>query len=119
MTQSLNAVLNPEGDVNVQVLAGVLRMPVAEIAEAIGADVSAVDCAPTARDPDAGERLRELVELLRVTARWAGSVEMAWAHYRSYPIPALGGMTAEALLASRRADELFEYLHHLEEGGYA
>ena len=119
MTQSLNAVLNPEGDVNVQVLASVLRMPVAQIAEAIGADLSAVDCAPTARDPDASERLRELVELLHVTVPWAGSVEMAWAHYRSYPIPALGSLTAEALLVRGRSEELSEYLRHIEDGGYA
>ena len=119
MTSSLDTFLTPQGDVKVQVLASVLRVPVTEVARAIGAELSDVDCAPASHAADISRRLRELVELLHMTAPWAGSVEMAWAHYRSYPIPALGGLTAEALFANRRSDELFEYLRHLEQGGYA
>ena len=119
MNPSLRAVLDSRGDVDVEVLSDLLQVPAERLAESIGIDASDVEGAPTDRDSDTKERLRQLADVLRCTAPWAGSVEMAWAHYRSYPIPALGGMTPEALLASRRADELLEYLQHLDEGGYA
>ena len=119
MAPHLSTALEHNGDVKIEVLSDILRVPVAELAESIGVDVLDIDCEPTARSPGANKRLAMLVELLRMTAPWAGSVEMAWAHYRSYPIPALGSLTAEALLVRGRSEELSEYLRHIEDGGYA
>ena len=119
MNPSLRAVLDSRGDVDVEALSALLQVPAERLAESIGIDASDVVGAPTDRDSDTNERWRQLVDVLGCTAPWAGTLAMAWAHFRSYPIPAFGGLTAEALLASGRADELLQYVRHIELGGYA
>lgn len=50
---------------------------------------------------------------------WAGSREAAAEWYRSYPIPPLGGRTAEEVVNSGEAELVFAYLDHIKDGGYA
>ncbi len=50
---------------------------------------------------------------------WAGSREAAEAWYRAYHIAALGGLTAEHLVADGRAAEVLRYLEHIREGGFS
>ncbi|WP_217648539.1 hypothetical protein [Halomonas sp. QHL1] len=50
---------------------------------------------------------------------WAGSRAAAWAWYQTYPIAALGGLTAEQLIARGKADEVTAYIAHIRQGGYA
>lgn len=59
---------------------------------------------------------REIIEQIEP---WAGSGEAAWAWYRSFPIAALGGQTAEQLVAQGRKEEVLAYLDHSDQGGYA
>ena len=64
-------------------------------------------------------RLREGAEIVAHVTDWAGGLEKAGAWYRSQPIPALGGRTAEALVMDGEAALVREYLDHLSQGGHA
>ncbi|WP_280564797.1 MULTISPECIES: hypothetical protein [unclassified Chromohalobacter] len=50
---------------------------------------------------------------------WAGSRAASWAWYQTYPISALGGLTAEQLVSQGRTCEVLAYLEHIREGGYS
>lgn len=50
---------------------------------------------------------------------WAGSRAAACAWYQTYPISALGGLTAEQLVTQGRTQEVIAYLAHTRNGGYA
>ncbi|MBE0465209.1 hypothetical protein [Halomonas colorata] len=50
---------------------------------------------------------------------WAGSRAAAWAWYQTYPIAALGGLTAEQLIARGKVDEVTAYIAHIRQDGYA
>lgn len=50
---------------------------------------------------------------------WAGSRSSAWAWYQTHPISALGGLTAQQLVAEGRAYEVIAFLDHIHQGGYA
>jgi len=71
----------------------------------------------TAARPQA--RLREMLEILSRIEDWSGGEAQALAWYRSQPIPALDGRTAEALVQSGKAASVRSYLDHLALGGFA
>ncbi len=60
--------------------------------------------------------MREIISRVR---DWAGGESQAMAWYRSQPIPALDGRTAEALVKGGQAMAVRDYLDHLALGGYA
>lgn len=49
---------------------------------------------------------------------WAGSRHAARA-YQSHPIAALGNVTAAALVAEGRGEDVLRFLDHIEAGGFA
>ena len=57
--------------------------------------------------------------ILNQVEPWAGSRAAAWEWYQTYPISALGGLTAEQLSARGKAHEVIAYLTHIRQGGYA
>lgn len=58
-------------------------------------------------------------EILRQITAWAGGETQALAWYRSQPIPAFGGRTAESLVKSGQARPLCDYLDNMSMGGFA
>ena len=64
-------------------------------------------------------RLRDMNDILTRVAGWADGESQAIAWYRSGPIPAFGGRTAEALVASGEAGPLRDYLDSIARGGFA
>jgi uncharacterized protein (DUF2384 family) len=64
-------------------------------------------------------RLREMLEILDRIDDWAGGEAQALAWYRSQPIPALNGRTAEALVQTGDAALVRSYLDHVALGGFA
>jgi len=64
-------------------------------------------------------REREMLEIVSRISGWAGGKEQAMAWYRSEPIPAFGGRTAEALLKTGKASAVRDYLDHIAVGGFA
>ena len=64
-------------------------------------------------------RVREMLEIVARIKGWAGGEAQAMAWYRSQPIPALDGRTAEALVKAGEAGAVRDYLDHLALGGFA
>lgn len=50
---------------------------------------------------------------------WAGSREAACRWYREKPIPSLGGLTAQQLVARGKMADVLSYIEHIDQGGYA
>jgi predicted NUDIX family NTP pyrophosphohydrolase len=64
-------------------------------------------------------RLREIDEILARVAGWASGPAQAFAWYRSEPLPAFGGRTAESLVTSGELATLRDYLDSIALGGFA
>src|SRR5262245_43777205 len=58
------------------------------------------------------EASTRMLEILELVESWAGGPERALEWYRTEPIPAFGGRTAEALVLSRDAEAVIDYLKH-------
>ena len=72
-----------------------------------------------AEAPATTARLSEMAEIIHRVADWSGGERRAFAWYRSEPIPAFGGRTAESLVKSGKAAAVRDYLDHLALGGFA
>ncbi|CDG52413.1 MULTISPECIES: antitoxin Xre/MbcA/ParS toxin-binding domain-containing protein [unclassified Halomonas] len=57
--------------------------------------------------------------VLKEIELWSGSRPEALNWYHTYPIAALGGLTAQELVTQGRTHEVLEYLRHIRDGGYA
>ena len=60
-----------------------------------------------------------MIEIIDRVGEWSGGREFAVAWYRSQPIAAFGGQTAEALVKSGHANAVREYLDGVALGGFA
>jgi uncharacterized protein (DUF2384 family) len=69
--------------------------------------------------PKAQGRMTEMLEIIARIKNWAGGDAQAMAWYRSQPIPALDGRTAESLVKSGDAAAVRDYLDHMALGGFA
>ena len=64
-------------------------------------------------------RLREMIEVVnRLTPRF-GSALVAYAWYRSEPLPGFSGQTAMQLVQSNRADDVLTYIDAVDAGVHA
>ena len=64
-------------------------------------------------------RLRELVEVIDRVAPRLGSALMAYAWYRSQPLPGFSGQTAMQLVRSGRAEDVLGYIDAVDAGVHA
>ena len=64
-------------------------------------------------------RVAEMLEILNLIEPWAGGRRQALAWYRSQPIAALDGRTAEALVKSGHAVAVRDYVDQIALGGFA
>src|SRR5258708_578569 len=64
-------------------------------------------------------RLREMVEIINKVEPRFGSALMAYAWYRSEPLPGFSGLTAMQLVRSGRVDEVLEYIDAVDAGVHA
>jgi hypothetical protein len=65
------------------------------------------------------QSLHDRLDILKRIEAWAGDEAAALVWYRSQPIPALDGRTAEALVEAGGAASVRGYLSHLAFGGFA
>jgi hypothetical protein len=65
------------------------------------------------------KRARETKEIISRVSEWAGGDEEAMVWYRTEPLPAFGGRTAEMLVSSGLAAALGVYLEGIAIGGFA
>ncbi|MBZ9874931.1 MbcA/ParS/Xre antitoxin family protein [Mesorhizobium sp. BR1-1-9] len=90
-----------------------------EVARTVGLGKDAIQRKDRVRSDRTQRRLRELVEVINKVEGRFGSALMAYAWYRSEPLPGFSGMTAMQLVRSGRADEVLEYIDAVDAGIHA
>ena len=115
----LDEVISREGLVEPDRLSAVLGVTKGELAAASGLSRDAVSKTRRLHAPATQARLREVTEIVNRILPWCGSVQQAFAWYRSQPIPSFGDQTAEDLVRAGRAEHVMSYLSRIAVGGYA
>ena len=113
------SVAQADGLVQPSRLALALRTTSRDVVRSAGLSDDVARRASRARAPKSQQRLREMIEIIDRVTEWAGGRDFAAAWYRSQPIAAFGGQTAEALVKAGRANVLREYLDGIAIGGFA
>ena len=115
----LDDVISRDGMVEPDRLSTVLRITKGELAAAAGLSRDAVSKTRRVQAPATQTRLREVAEIINRILPWCGSVQQAFAWYRSQSIPSFGDQTAEDLVRAGRAEHVMSYLSRIAVGGYA
>ena len=100
-------------------IAGALRTTKEEVAQSAGLGRDAVLRQDRVTSVKTQKRLREMVEILnRIEPRF-GSALLAYAWYRSEPLPGFSGQTAMQLVQNNRADDVLTYIDAVDAGVHA
>jgi hypothetical protein len=100
-------------------IADAFRTTSEEVARTAGLGKDAVQRKERVRSDKTQRRLREMVEIINKTESRFGSALMAYAWYRSEPLPGFSGLTAMQLVRSGRADEVLDYIDAIDAGVHA
>ena len=96
-----------------------LRTTCEDLARSAGLSKGAVQRKDRIASDKTQRRLRELVEVIDRVAPRLGSALMAYAWYRSEPLPGFSGQTAMQLVRSGRADDVLGYIDAVDIGVHA
>ena len=100
-------------------IAEALRTTSAEVARTAGLGRDAVQRKERVRSHKTQRRLREMMEIINKVEPRFGSALMAYAWYRSEPLPGFSGQTAMQLVRSGRTDEVLDYVDAVDAGVHA
>jgi hypothetical protein len=100
-------------------IAEALRTTSEEVARTAGLGRDAVQRKERIRSDRTQRRLREMVEIINKVESRFGSALMAYAWYRSEPLPGFSGQTAMQLVRGGRATEVLEYVDAIDAGVHA
>ena len=100
-------------------IASVFRTTSEEVARTAGLGRDAVQRKDRVRSDKTQRRLREMVEIVNKAEPRFGSALMAYAWYRSQPLPGFSGQTAMQLVKQGRADEVLDYIDAVDAGVHA
>ncbi|MGC1578067.1 MAG: MbcA/ParS/Xre antitoxin family protein [Beijerinckiaceae bacterium] len=100
-------------------IAEALHTTSAEVARTAGLGRDAVQRKERVRSDKTQRRLREMVEIINKVEPRFGSALMAYAWYRSEPLPGFSGQTAMQLVRSGRTDEVLDYVDAVDAGVHA
>lgn len=100
-------------------IAEALRTTSEEVARTAGLGKDAVQRKERVRSDRTQRRLRQMVEVINKVEPRFGSALMAYAWYRSEPLPGFSGRTAMQLVRDGRADEVFDYIDAVDAGVHA
>ena len=100
-------------------IADAFRTTSEEVARTAGLGKDAVQRKDRVRSDKTQRRLREMVEIINKVEPRFGSTLMAYAWYRSEPLPGFSGQTAMQLVRSGRADEVLDYIDAVDAGVHA
>ena len=90
-----------------------------EIARTAGLGKDAVQRKDRITSQKTQKRLREMVEIINKIEPRFGSDLMAYAWYRSEPLPGFSGQTAMQLVRASRAADVLDYIDAVDAGVYA
>ncbi|MFG1423131.1 MbcA/ParS/Xre antitoxin family protein [Roseixanthobacter liquoris] len=97
-------------------IADVLRTTSEEVARTAGLGRDAIQRKDRIRSSRTQRRLREMIEVINKVEPRFGSALMAYAWYRSEPLPGFSGQTAMQLVRSGRADDVLDYIDAVDAG---
>jgi len=100
-------------------IAAALRTSAEEIAMTVGLGKDAMQRRTRISSDKTQRRLRELVEVLNKVEPRFGSELMAYAWYRSEPLPGFDGRTAMQLVQDGKAQQVLEYIDAVDAGVFA
>ena len=100
-------------------IAETLRTTSAEIARTAGLGRDAIQRKDRIGSDRTQRRLREMVEVINKVEPRFGSALMAYAWYRSEPLPGFSGQTAMQLVRGGRADDVLDYIDAVDAGVHA
>jgi hypothetical protein len=100
-------------------IADAFRTTSEEVARTAGLGRDAIQRKERFRSPKTQRRLRELVEIINKVEPRFGSGLIAYAWYRSEPLPGFSGQTAMQLVRNGRADDVLDYIDAVDAGLYA
>lgn len=106
------------GDIAVDVLVDSLHITKTELAATVGLSRDAVCKKARLGSVRTQRRLGEMLEIINRILPWCGSLQVAFAWYRSQPLPSFGEQTAEDLVKAGRAEDVRRYLARIAVGGY-
>ena len=107
-----------DGMIAVDELVKQLHVNKTELAAAAGLPRDAVSKKSRLGSLRTQRRLGEIVEIINRVIPWTGTVQAAFAWYRSQPLPSFGGLTAEDLVKTGRGEAVRAYLSRVAVGGY-
>lgn len=108
-----------EGLFSPRKFAEALRTTSEEIARTAGLGKDAIQRKDRIRSDKTQRRLREVAEIINKVEPRFGSALMAYAWYRSEPLPGFSGMTAMQLVRDGRADDVLDYIDAVDAGIHA
>ncbi|MCJ8159647.1 antitoxin Xre/MbcA/ParS toxin-binding domain-containing protein [Sphingomonas sp. LaA6.9] len=100
-------------------IATAFRTTTEEVARSAGLGRDAIQRRDRMRSDKTQRRLREMVEVVNKVEPRFGSALMAYAWYRSEPLPGFSGRTAMQLVKEGRTDEVLEFIDAVDAGVYA
>ena len=100
-------------------IAAALRTSTEEVAMTVGLGKDALQRRTRINSDKTQRRLRELVEILNKVEPRFGSELMAYAWYRSEPLPGFDGRTAMQLVQEGKAQKVLEYIDAVDAGVFA
>lgn len=100
-------------------IAEALRTTSEEVARTAGLGKDAVQRKERLRSDKTQRRLREMMEIVNKVEPRFGSALMAYAWYRSEPLPGFSGLTAMQLVRDGRAEEVLDYIDAVDAGVHA
>lgn len=100
-------------------IANAFRTTSEEVARTAGLGKDAVQRKDRVRSDKTQRRLREMVEIVNKVEPRFGSTLIAYAWYRSEPLPGFSGMTAMQLVRESRAEDVLDYIDAVDAGVHA
>jgi hypothetical protein len=100
-------------------IAEAFRTTSEEVARTAGLGKDAIQRKDRIRSGKTQRRLREMIEIINKVEPRFGSALMAYAWYRSEPLPGFSGQTAMQLVRSGRAADVLDYIDAVDAGVHA
>jgi hypothetical protein len=100
-------------------IAEAFRTTSEEVARTAGLGKDAVQRKDRVRSDKTQRRLREMIEVVNKVEPRFGSALIAYAWYRSEPLPGFSGQTAMQLVRCGRAEEVLDYVDAVDAGVHA
>ena len=100
-------------------IASVFHTTSEEVARTAGLGRDAVQRKERIHSDKTQRRLREMIEIINKVEPRFGSALIAYAWYRSEPLPGFSGLTAMQLVHHGRANDVLDYIDSIDASVYA